>query len=398
MMRLGSIFAACGLAAVTVAATTTAAAAGSGSLNSPASTANWAQDGYGPGNTGFNPSEKSITPKTIGSLAYHWSIVSPIEIDPCEVQEPPIVAGGRLFMADEGGFAGYDATTGHQLWTVRFGDPSDDSVQAFAVSGTTLVVATDDCQSVSDPDGSLTAYDVASGHVLWTVHRDAPFYQLAVDQGVAVGSGADAGAAVTTAYKISNGHVLWNHANIDVTGGVSAHGRVLLSAQFGEGGASAVDITTGRRIWHTAKGWTAVAASPAGDRFLVTVGTNLLSVNAATGAVQWTATGDAGRVATDGTRIYVSVGNELLALNAATGAPQWHASVAAALSYGRPIVAGGVVYAAVPGAGTLTYQATTGAALAAGALDELGNAVGRSTVLNGRVYVTDGRILDVFSK
>src|SRR5688572_11885768 len=91
--------------AATVAVTATAATA------SPASAGavDWAQDGFGAGNTGTNPYERTITASNAGALRYRWSVLSGVSRGTCMFQAPPVVADGRLFLADQSGFGAYRA-------------------------------------------------------------------------------------------------------------------------------------------------------------------------------------------------------------------------------------------------------------------------------------------------
>jgi outer membrane protein assembly factor BamB len=361
-----------------------------------APTGTWAQDGYGPGHAGYNPGETAITTKNVATLAYRWSIVSPVVRDACGQQDPPVVGGGRLFLTDQRGFGAYDAATGHRLWTVAWSDPADEIAPALALDGSTLLVATDDCQSVSDPDGELTAYNVATGAVRWAVHRDAPFYSMVVDAGIVVAAGGDAGADETSAYRVSNGHAQWNRFNTALPVGVEFGGRLLLQRTDGTG-AVAVRLTTGAKIWQTSKNWFAEAAG--GSHFYVDANdTDLVSVNAATGAVAWTAHGDANSnagatIAVDTTRVYATVGDDIIALNAATGTPAWDTSIGDRT--GRPIVAGGVVYATDPAEPGDVLDAKTGADLDPDAPYRM--EIGHAVVAGGWLYVTDGRVTDAFS-
>jgi outer membrane protein assembly factor BamB len=351
----------------------------------------WAQDGYGPGNTGVNPSETTITAANVAALAYRWSIVSPLAHDACGHQNPPVLGGGRLFLTDQGGLAAYDATTGHQLWTKRFVDPADESAPVLAVAGGTLLVATDDCQSQSDPDGDLTAYDVATGAVRWHVHRDAPMYTGVVDGNVIVVAGGDAGQDQVSGYRVGDGKHLWDRADVRMAAGVSAGGRVLLSRI--DNGTIAVRMSDGGRVWSTSTEWSAVAATPNGHRFLVTnAGGDLVEVYGGSGDVAWTAKGRAGQVAVDANHVTVANGTELIGLDA-KGRQKWADEAFSAVR--RPVVADGVVYAAVSDGSVLVVGENDGTTLD---LDPLyGNVVGHVVVTGGRLYATDGRILDVFT-
>jgi len=302
----------------------------------------WSQDGYGPGNTGNNPTEHVITAANVASLRYRWSLVSPVSRDSCMAQSPPVVAGGRLFLTDQGGFAAYQAVTGARLWRKAMAVPADQETPKLAVAGSTLLAAADTCGSTSDPDGYLTAYNATTGAQRWTVHRDAPMYRLVVDGNVVVVGGGDASIDAVTAYRLSDGKQLWNRTGMDLAAGVSAGGRLLLS-RADHSGALGVDLATGHTLWTVGAEWWVLAADPAGQRFFAADPKGrLIALDAATGRPQWTVKDAGGEVAVDATRIYVAHQDEVLALYTKNGKQAWSRDFFGAV--GRPVVAGDVLY------------------------------------------------------
>lgn len=97
-----------------------------------------------------------------------------------------------------------------------------------------------------DPDGDVTALDVATGKVVWHHATDIPIVTLAVDKGVAAISGESPSDELTTiAFRTTDGKVLWRKPMFS-SSGVSADGRLLTT----HGNAtSAVAITTGAVLW-----------------------------------------------------------------------------------------------------------------------------------------------------
>ena len=278
------------------------------------------------------------------------------------------------------------------LQAKRAADPDDQITALLAVSGSTLLAATNDCQSQSDPDGTLTAYNVATGAVQWAVHRDAPIYAMIVNTGIAVVTGGDAGSDVATGYRVSNGKQAWNRTGVRTDVAVSAGGRILLTNVDGSG-AVAVSVATGAKVWSTSQRWSAVAASTDGHRmFVTTPAGDLLDVYGTTGGVAWTAKGMAGAIAVDGSRVYIGHDVNLTALSWA-GKLLWDDTIG--FQVGRPVVAGGVLYAPQQGASLLVMKASNGAF--ADGNPPYAGAIGHAVVVNGRLYVTDGRVLDVFS-
>ncbi|MEQ7007765.1 PQQ-binding-like beta-propeller repeat protein [Actinopolymorpha sp. B17G11] len=77
----------------------------------------------------------------------------------------PMVAGNRLFIGSNNGLIARDATTGADLWTYRSPGPS--FIPQNATPATPAVV--EDTAYVGFPDGRVTALDVSTGAVVWSV-------------------------------------------------------------------------------------------------------------------------------------------------------------------------------------------------------------------------------------
>lgn len=352
----------------------------------------WAQDGYGPGNTGANPYERTITTRNAGKLRYRWSVLSGVTRSGCMAQSPPVVAGRRLFLPDSSGFAAYDAVTGQRLWR-RSVAIFDSETPKFAVSGELLISAANTCGSVSDPDVELAAYDAATGARRWSVKRDAPMAHMVVDRNVVVVGGGDAGEDRVTAYRRSDGKELWSKADQQLHADVSANGRLLLGNSKG---SRAVDIVTGKELWSTKAQWMVAAADPAGERFIVGDGTGgLYALDAKDGDTVWSAADlEGANIAVDNERVYASLDTHLIALNVKNGKKIWDQEFYSN-PLGRPTVAGGVVYAPIEDGWLVMRDARTGADLED--LPLVSGVHGHAVVAGGRLYVTNGRVLDVFT-
>jgi outer membrane protein assembly factor BamB len=355
--------------------------------------ADWAQDGYGPGNTAANLLEHTITKNNVAKLRYRGSLVSPVVRASCLAQLPPVVAGGRMFLSDAAGFSAYNAVTGARLWRHTFQYPSDQEPPLFAVSGSTLLASVETCGSNSDPDSTLTAYDAATGAVRWSFKRDAPMTTMVVDDGLIAVGGGDAGLDEVGVYRLSDGARVWSRPGVALAAGVSANGRLLLT-RLDHTGAVAVRLSTGSPLWTVKRDWSVVSADPAGQRFLVSDPNNdLTAVDAASGAVRWTATGASGLLATDGTRVYVTHEEHLRALRAADGRPVWDVDLQGPAE--RPTVAGNVVYAPADGQFLTLLDPATGESL--DDLPMIPSLHGHVVVCAGRLYATDGRVLDMYT-
>jgi outer membrane protein assembly factor BamB len=304
----------------------------------------WDHPGYDAEDSYYNPHEAAINAASINHLTRTWSVRLRQQDPTCSTPTTPLLAGGRVFVSDAMGISAYQATDGRALWHFTWDAPDDALTPTLAVTGNLLIAANGDCHSNSDPNGLLTALNVATGKPAWHVATDTPVFTLAVDKGVAAISGSSPSDELTTrAYRATDGKLLWQKP-LYASSGVSANGRLLLT--HGETTAAA-DITTGRIAWTRPTAWTAQAATPAADHFLATAGTTLASLSAADGSVTWTAPTKATTLlATDGRRVYRADGRLVEALDAATGHPAWSRTLPAKAT--QPLRAGGLLYTGGP--------------------------------------------------
>ncbi|MCU7722281.1 PQQ-binding-like beta-propeller repeat protein [Actinoplanes sp. KI2] len=266
-----------------------------------AATVEWPHPGYDAEDSYYNPHESAINRSTIGHLTRRWTVQLRKQAA-CAGFSAPLVAAGRVIATDQYGISAYNESTGAASWHFDWPDPVGTETPSMAVDGATLIAATTDCFSQSDPDGTIVALDLATGRVRWRVTSDAPAFSLVVDKGMAVVWGeSPSDERATVAYRVADGKVAWRKAGYQ-SANVSADGRLLLTDTHQ---TSAVSISTGVPLWTRSGYWQAKAATPAGDRFLVTNGQSLSAIGAASGAVLWTARGGSNDLlATDGRRVF----------------------------------------------------------------------------------------------
>jgi outer membrane protein assembly factor BamB len=357
-----------------------------------AATGDWAQPGYSAANTAYNPAESVINAGSIKKLKARWSVTPAASHTSCIGQTPPVVAGGRVFLPAGDGVSAYSAATGAFQWHAK--DVFDEGAgPLLAVAGNTLIGTTNFCFSNSDSNGDMVALDVRTGRKRWTASRDTPYDSIVVDAGLVIASGAEFAAdfAAVTAYRVGDGSVKWQRTEMSAENGVSAGGRLLLAEADGTG-SIAVSAATGAKVWTSAKSWTVQGANPAGDRFYATdPAGRLTAIAAATGATGWTVPG--GLVTNDGRQVFVARGNGLTCYTAATGKKKWSRDLGGAV--GRPVRAGGLVYAAVDGRPMAILAAATGATVASG--KPYRKAWGHPVVTGGRLYVNDGTKLHTYT-
>jgi outer membrane protein assembly factor BamB len=367
-------------------------------------TPTWPQDGYGPGYTGWNPSETAVGAATIGTLKQAWTVTVAPTAATCPVtQTAPVFADGRMFVLDRStnGVAAFDAATGKELW--RY---SDEYLRAtrLAVSDGIVVVVDTPCEPGS-ADHWITGLDAASGERRWRRISMWRATTLVVDKGIAVIGGKCPGCISDTGYgtdgiRVSDGVEVWHSWFQIPTGSVSAGGRIILRAAADDPFPgvpvpkwTAVDITTGKRIWHTGTAVSGTrAADPAGKRFHLGDAKGMRTVDAATGKLIWrTGNGAVRSVAADGSRVYASLGGEVRAYHPVTGKSLWSRKVTAPK---RLIRAKDLLYVQT-GSTVAILNPATGATVALSTPFRPMN--DHVVVTGGRLYVTDGSAVRAYA-
>jgi outer membrane protein assembly factor BamB len=353
----------------------------------------WSQPGFDATNSGYNPAETIVNATTINRLQRRWHVTPEPGAEGCESGvAPPLAAGGRMFTLEGEGVSAYHAGTGARLWH-NAAVLDSDAGRRITLVGDLLIATGTSCYSHSDPDGYLTALDVRTGEVRWHTWQEAPIVDVVADAGTVVTSGWStvSNPAAVTAYRVTDGARLWSREDVQLTTEVSAAGRIVLTADWG---TSVVSIGTGAVQWYPRTSWIPLAATPAGDQFLVaTPAGTLAAIHATTGRTLWAARGAAGPLATDGRRVFVARAGQLSAYNAAGGRRLWSVRAPGA---GRPIRAGGLLYATMSGRPLAILSPVTGAVMASGR--PYRTAIGSVVVAGGRLYTTDGRTIRAYAR
>lgn len=328
---------------------------GSGAVHAAPSPAAWGHDGYGPGNTRYNPAETSVNAASFARLRPRWTVTPGRGGPGCEPgPAAPRAVGDRVFLLESGGVAAYRAATGRRLWL----NSGTGLVSAGPiVAGGLVLVATTACESASSYDGSLIALDAATGAQRWRRTAAWTVDTAVADAGVVVTSGAcgtcDDARHGVSAYRIEDGTPLWTHRNQVLAGPVSAGGTVLMRRTTGTAETWAGRITTGDPVWGTGLTPAAVAANPAGTQFYLRDDTGLRAHAAADGRRIWQVAKEAGDLAADGRRVYVASAGRVNTYDARTGRLLWTRALAEPR---QPVRAGGLLYL-LTGKGTLTVLA-----------------------------------------
>jgi outer membrane protein assembly factor BamB len=348
----------------------------------------WTHDGYGPGNTSYDPYETRITASTVGGLRQRWTVETPGTGDWCNRQLPPLAGGGRVFLPDPDGVGAYGAATGERHWHWEFPRRDGEGFGVMAVAGSLVLVLTRPCGAAGESFSFLTALATQTGAVRWRNRLGRTHGILVVDQGVAV-VGGDAADAVT-AFRAADGAHLWRRTTSYLHSPVSNRGRLLLNRVGG--GVHAVAVTTGRTLWNRSRDWFPVSASPAGDQLIMWNGGRLVAVDAASGARRWSIR-HSGRLAHDGRRIYLAYKRSIETYDAATGRKVRITHLPGRA--GQPVRAGGLLYATAGAEPMLILDPDTGRRVATHVAGPV--VADHPVVTGGWLYTTDGEVLRAYA-
>ncbi|MCA2216324.1 PQQ-binding-like beta-propeller repeat protein [Jidongwangia harbinensis] len=288
----------------------------------------WAQAGYGPGHTYYNPQESVINTSTIKKLKLRWSVTAEDGEPGCSASPGSTrVVDGRMFMISGAGVAAFDVKTGARLWS----NTSFSYISAeLVVVGGLLLVTDTNCYSNSNYDGYVTALDVRTGTQRWRHSGSWMVDTVVADAGVVITSGycgtCDGFEHGVIGIRASDGVQVWSYDNTVLAGPVSASGRVLLRPTDWRSDFVA-SAKTGALLYTLGSGWTPSAASPAGDRWYLTSSLGLSALDAKNGKVLWTVKRETGDLAADANRVYVASAGRVNAYQAKTGKLAWTRAV-----------------------------------------------------------------------
>ncbi|WP_199512925.1 outer membrane protein assembly factor BamB family protein [Nucisporomicrobium flavum] len=359
--------------------------------NAAAPTANWAQDGYGPGHTSYNPAESVINSSTVGKLKTRWTVTPKAGPDSCPLDPvAPVVVGGRMFVLepDGNGVGAYDTKTGKRLWAYTAGYLE---ATGLAVAGGTVVVTDINCFSNSNYDSNVIALDAATGAERWSSLTWWTTDTVVVDAGTVAVSGfcgtCDGEEHGVEAFRLSDGASLWSRPNAVLAGPVSSGGRILLAGTR-TAYTEAVSIATGTGPWMTGLRYSASAADPARAQYYVSGTPGLRALATGSGKTLWTVKHESGDLATDGRRVYVASAGRINAYDPKNGKLLWTRKLA---TPGNLVRAGGLLYA-TSGTKLLVLAPTSGTTIR-----PFGTATRHVVVAGGRLYVTNGRTVRAYT-
>ena len=293
----------------------------------------WAQFGFSPSHSHYNPFENVLRPSNVAGLGLAWSYTTS-----SPVYSSPAVAHGVVYVSPyhDGKVYALHASTGHKLWSYTTGGPTHSSP---AVASGVVYVGS---------ESNMYALDASTGHKLWSYTTgDIVYSSPAVAHGV-VYFGSDDHKVY--ALNAATGQKLWSYT----TGGpvlsspAVAHGVVYFGSL--DGNMYALEASSGHKLWSYTTGGP-VYSSPAVANGVVYFGATddfVYALNASTGEKLWSyVTGNVySSPAVGGGIVYVTGGlalNGVYALDASTGQKLWSLNTGLAVG-SSPAVANGVVY------------------------------------------------------
>ena len=147
------------------------------------------------------------------------------------------VLDGMAYVGSESGnLAAVDAATGEIVWQVDTGDERNGS--AVVAEGIVYVGA-------GSLTGSLSAYDAETGALRW--QRDEPMFTPSVANGVGYSSSPD---GTVYAFDAASGAELWQAQVGGPATPVAIAGDIIYVPSEGDGAVYALDAATGAELWH----------------------------------------------------------------------------------------------------------------------------------------------------
>ena len=377
----------------------------------------WPQSGGDAAHTGANSTEILLKPSTAGSTVPKWSVATD-----AGYTAAPVVSGGLVVLAGSTAVIARRTSDGSQVWRIA----NTEGSSSVAVAGSLVLVASYGDTVV--PGGTLRAFDLATGRLVW--RRDwsagttsSQVGALVVDGGrvftvvtTTVGSAAPRSSVV--ALSATSGTTSWTTPLASQGGLAVAGGRVYLTTSSGK--LAALSAATGAFVWVRQTNASQLG-QPVVAGGLVLVGTGaapnyvpnqgpvgVQAFDTATGALRWTwntgyPMGWTNRPAVADGVVHVGVtggefedylGAVFAALDLRTGAVRWtrgdirETGGAAPTS---PVVAGGVVWTGScgPNAKFLGFDASTGATVR----DLWYVRCGTGVAVNARVLISENNKL-----
>jgi outer membrane protein assembly factor BamB len=331
----------------------------------------YAQARWGPGHTGFNPLESTLTPANVSSVILHWHY----PCGSCDPTAAPAVYAGVVYVPQSvtlatpphpPGLVAFNASSGSLLWTASLDSgAATPAVGSPFTGGNGLVFVTD---TNADGVGQLIALHTSNGAPAWsvTLAGNAPSAPT-----LAAGAAGTPEAGGVLFVTLTDTHKVEAVSTAGVEVFTTPAGQFSTSVAVGnhiayiggtDGRLYAIDTLSGAPTWDAAaaaapsKGITGSPAVSGTTVYAATLDGVVSAFDASSGAPTWTNTTISGSVneslaVADGS-VFVSEEQGaapfgpgfVYALSAATGMVQWHDNSELTFYGSAPTIANGVVY------------------------------------------------------
>ncbi|MEQ9812659.1 MAG: PQQ-binding-like beta-propeller repeat protein [Azospirillaceae bacterium] len=277
----------------------------------PASSGDWPVAGgnpqQSPGNPAFSQPPEEAWSTSVGDGASSRT----------RLLNPPVVAGGRIYVADAGGrVTAIDAGSGSRVWRVRIASPDENStpIGGGVAYGNGVLYATTGF-------GEVVALDPGNGGLIWRSRMDAPIRSAPMVAGDRVY--AISVENQLTAFDAVTGETIWSHNGLLESAGLL--------------GGAAPSVTTGAVVAPYSSG-EVYAILPETGRALWSDSLSSLSRNQSL----TTLSDIRGGVVIDDGRVYAaSNGGRTAAIDLRTGSRSWEQGISSAYA---PLVSGNTVF------------------------------------------------------
>jgi len=394
------------------AAATAAAAAPASSATTVSSP--WSQADFNSAHSRANLSEQTLTRATLRQVRYLRSVVTPLDnraSQTCAFNSmvAPVLTGGSLYAIANGRLTKYNPATGHVIWRrhisagigqgTSLGFVTSLGAIGLSVANGLVIVGMLGCDSVSDPNGFVQAYNATTGALVWSkppTPAGGPLDQMVVSGAfvAAAGDSQDAGG-VMSVRRLSSGAAVWDRFTACGSGAVAITAGLVISARCDPASPALVarDLANGAPAWSLPGAWTVQRGDQGGGAgghlFATNPSGTVVGLNPATGNTLYTLAAATNVMAVDGARAYGDCGAlGVCAYSTATGARVWNAQPGTATP-ALAAEAGGVLYLD-QGLALNSGTGKTFETLWSGGASGLAIGDGRIAVVN------DPRVIDLF--
>lgn len=331
----------------------------------------WIEDNGNAAASRFNVNETALTTSTVKQLSHRRGLTVPRAPSDayCGYGRVDVAAATATvdYVEGDGHLSAYNAATGKVLWSVVPDSWFTTNYRSIAVTQGLVILGEVDCVSASDPGGYIQAFDAATGKLVWTQGTGSALASMVVSGNYVVVTGASVGSGqATSVLRVTTGAVVWRkYGQVCGTVGLAVvvvDQQVVVHTCDEDTYAvslTAYRLTTGALSWTRAIDWPIERGDSgvAGARHLFVKDDdgNIDDLDPATGVTQYINFDATGVLAVDTGRVYARCGTSVCAFGLTSGDTLWSTPDSSKMA----AVANGVLYLS----NGRVLNAETGAAL-----------------------------------